>query len=275
LTAPRLSYLGWSGFRLDLPGEAVLYIDPPAGTLRAHPAPACVLLTHGHPEHVDGTRELLAGTRGGTPLTVTASATVCRFLARRYAGAGARLRPVRAGERLELTAGVHARVFGWRHLPLLPPGLGAGMQHVRQLARRPGRALRIVARALAGPLPGAMLGFDLEVAGTRIIAWGEGLHRRCSAAEVAAVTGAQPGGVVLAGVEPGDEQAVGTLLRAAAAHTAVLYEPHALWREAFGMPRAALESLQRTLDAAGIEARRAERDPLPPLGPAGRAPRPA
>ncbi len=275
MTAPRLSYLGWSGFRLDLPGEAVLYIDPPPGTLTPHPAPVCVLLTHGHPEHIDGTRELLAGTSGGTPLTVTASTTVCRYLARRYAGAGVRLRPVHAGERVQLTAGVRARVFGWRHLPLLPPGRGASVQHVRQLASRPGLALRIVARAMAGPLPGAMLGFDLDVAGARIIAWGEGLHRRCTAAEVAAITGEHASAVLLAGVEPGDEQAIGALLRTSGAHTAVLYEPHALWRDAFGMPRAALESLRRTLDAAGIHARRAERELPLPLSPAGRPSVPA
>jgi hypothetical protein len=256
-----LDYLGWSGFRLAAPGGGTILLDPPAGAAIGGSAPLTLLLTHGHPEHVAGSLDYLRWDGDGTSATVLASPAVCRHLERRARRRGVAFRPVRPGERVRLGGGDSVDVFGWRHLPLLPPGLSAKVGHVARLASRPGLAARIALAGVAGPPAGEMLGFRLDLGGQLVVAYGEGLHRRCPAAE-AAMHCCRPSGalllLVLLAVEPEDQECLPELLLAAGAGTAVLYEPHARWRAAFGMPRADLPGLRRALEAVGIRATIAE-----------------
>jgi hypothetical protein len=159
--------------------------------------------------------------------------------------------PILPGDAFGLRAGAHVSVFEWKHLPLLPGGVVPNIAHVIRLASKPMLALRIALAGLLGPAPGPMMGFQIDVCGWRILAYGEGLHRYCI-----------PGGigetpqrtVALVGVEPGDELVIPDLLNVCRVGTALLYEPHANWRRAFGMSRVDLAALRDRITAAGINA---------------------
>ena len=248
-----LRHLGWSGLRIERPAGPVLFIDPPAATM-ADDRPALVLLTHGHPEHVAGTVARLATAVDGQHTVIGASAVVCAHLARRYRGVNATFKPLRPGDRLVLGDGIEVAVFGWRHLPLLPSGIGPALQHVRRLLSRPTLCARIIAAGIRGPRAGPMLGFRLGIGGQRLLVYGEGLHRRSAAAELAAQCRGSEDGTLLVAVEPEDQEFLPALIAASGLRHALLYEPHAHWRDAFGMPRADLALLATALAARGIEA---------------------
>jgi len=245
-------YLGWSGFRIEAPGPRVVLIDPPgAVSLSAH-GPVHILLTHGHPEHVAGARRIIETPGHGPEIQVLASAALCRYLSRRCRRAAVSFEPLAPGDRQVLGESLTLEVFDWRHLPLLPPGAGPALRHLARLLGHPRKALRIITSALGGPLPGPMLGFDLDMGSHRVIAYGEGLHRRCRVADVAVRCRGKPADLLLAGIEPEDQQVVAGLISATGVGDVILYEPHSEWRRAFGMARADLTAIERELSAAGI-----------------------
>ena len=249
--ATRLVWLGWSGFLVTGPGGAALYIDPPAGTTFPADRAAHILITHGHPEHVEGTRAHLRNPARTQPVEVAAGAGVCRHLRRHARHPADRLRVCAPQEHFEL-AGFGVDVFSWHHMPLLPPGLGPKLAHLRALASRPGRALRIVLDGIRGPWPFPMLGFRIvPPGGERILVYGEGLHRMASADVVAAVGRELPADVLLAAVEPEDVDSLPELIARAGARQVALYEAHRPWREGFGMPLADLDALAAVLVRAG------------------------
>lgn len=249
-----LEYLGWSGFRIAGPDGESIFLDPPPEAAIAGDGDLSILLSHGHPEHVGGSLSFLDRDDDGPPAVVVASPSVCRCLTKRTRRANVTFRPVRPGDRVNMGARQTVDVFRWRHLPLLPPGGGAALRHLACLASRPGLAARIVLAGLAGPGVGDMLGFRLGLGGQSIVAYGEGLHRRCPRAEAAAQCRGSPATLLLAAVEPEDEGMLPDLIDATAARRAVLFEPHAGWRDAFGMKRADLSALKRALEARGISA---------------------
>lgn len=253
--ATRLVWLGWSGFRIDGPGGAALYIDPPAGTTFAPDRAAYILITHGHPEHVEGTLAHLRDPARRQPVEVAAGAGVCRHLRRHARHPADRLRVCAPQEHFGL-AGFGVDVFAWHHMPLLPPGLGPKLAHLRALASRPVRALRIVLDGIRGPWPFPMLGFRIaSPAGQRLLVYGEGLHRMADAEVVAAVGRSLPADVLLAAVEPEDIGALPELIARAGAPQVALYEAHRPWREGFDMPLADLDALAATLARAGRNVR--------------------
>ncbi len=249
-----LHYLGWSGFRIAVPGGGSVLIDPPADVAMDGSDPVHLLLSHGHPEHVAGARTYLEHEVDGPVTTVIASPAVCRHLERQTRRRSVTFQPVLAGACVALGGGRSVEAFRWRHLPLLPPGLGAALRHVARLASRPGLAARIALAGLAGSPVGEMLGFRLDLGERVIVAYGEGLHRRCLAAEAAAQCGGASDVLLLVAVEPEDEAALPGLLRSAGVTASILYEPHAGWRDAFGMKRADLGSLCRAMEAVGVRA---------------------
>jgi len=248
-----IEYLGWSGFRIQRPGGRAILLDPPTASALAGDTPAIVLITHAHPEHLAGVRAHLQNQRAAN-VTVYASRPVCRYLTRRARGDCVRLVRLHPGQSCTLDTGARMEVFEWRHLPLLPPGWGAGLRHLGRLLARPGLAARIAGAGLAGPRAGPMLGFRLSVAGRRLVAYGEGLHRRCRARAVLARCGGQADGVLLVAAEPEHLDCLPALVAASGMGHALIYEPHAGWRKAFGMPRADLDALACALAARGVNA---------------------
>lgn len=249
----RVSYLGWSGFRIEGGESPPIFIDPPRDATLPTDRRIVLLLTHGHPEHLGGTHVFLEKGRGGALLC--ASPGLCRYFARRYpSNPDIELHGLRPGDRMPLADGVSAEVFAWRHLPLLPPGLGASLRHIRRLASNPTLAASILRAGFRGPRPGPMLGFRLFVEGESLIAFGEGLHRKCRPQEAAAAAKGCAGGALLAAVEPEDASYLPRLIAATGATRTLLYEPHARWRDAFGLPRADVAALARRLRETGLVA---------------------
>lgn len=250
--AMQITYLDWSGFRIARPDKSLIILDPPAKANLPDDQPLLIFLSHGHPEHLGGTRNYLLRAGAKAQATIIASAAVCRYLSRFVKGDGVVFKPVRPGDQVRLSDDARVDVFRWRHLPLLPPGLMPSVRHIAHLLSNLSLAAKIAWAGLKGPRPKPMLGFHLFLGGWEVLAYGEGLHRHCR--EIVTGRGAL-GTVMLAGVEPGDESAMAALIRASAASETILYEPHAKWRDAFGMPHVDLGALQSALTAQGIAAR--------------------
>jgi len=282
-----VTYLGWSGFRIDRPDGSLLLIDPPAGVSIPADRPLLVFITHGHPEHLGGVRAFLDHVPGNArrehgldssfvarsfrkpgstfrerapadaspaPITVCASADIACYLSRRSRRPCVTFVNAREDERATLADGVDVEIFRWKHLPLLPPGgVVPAAAHLLALASRPLLAARIVRAGIAGPRPDPMLGFRIIAGDIRILAYGEGLHRLCAPAEAAREARGCEGGTLLAAVEPEDAGYLSDLICAAKPGRVFLYEPHARWRDAFQMPRADLCALAAVLRRRGIE----------------------
>jgi len=252
--AIELSYLGWSGFRLTWPDGPQVVLDPPDATSLRPEQETWLLLSHGHPEHVAGAISHLGNEGRTAPVTVVASAPVCRHFERRYGRAKDRFLPCQPGQTVSLP-NLSIDVFSWRHMRLIPPGFKAAFQHVCQVASSPGLAFQIIRKSLWGPRAGAMLGFRLvSKGGPRILWYSEGLHR-LTGADQARRTGQQlESEVLLFAIEPEDLHVITNLLNAVGSPVVIPYEPHRRWREEFGMPVVDLACLVEELQGHGLRA---------------------
>ena len=254
-----LTYLGWSGFVLDFPGAATIFIDPPNDQTMPLDRDITLLITHGHPEHVSGATSWLRNAARKGVGRVVASPGVCRYLKRQSRQAGDNFHPTSAGARLDLP-GLLIDVFPCIHMPLLPPEKGGAATRIRQLARHPRLALSIVVSALKGPLlPGPVLGFRLRPEhGPDILFWGEGMHRGAGLEKIRQTAAALPAQILIAAVEPEDEQLLPDLIAATGTPVTLPYEAHMPWRQGFGMGWADLDALSASLAARNIRTLRAE-----------------
>jgi len=256
--ADALRYLGWSGFVIGArhSGAARFVIDPPRGADLSEPdglgdGPVCLMISHGHPEHVEGAADFLAQSRP-RPADIIASRALCRYLRRRSAQASDRFHPCAPGDRLEVGGGV-VDVFAWRHMPHLPPERHFARAHLAGLARRPGLAARIAWASLIGPAWTPMLGFRLTLpGGLRIMNYGEGLHRLLDEDEARRLSARLPADLLLAAIEPEDLTVYARLCRATGAARIAPFEAHGPWRDAFGLGRVDLEKLHQSLEEAGL-----------------------
>ena len=167
---------------------------------------------------------------------------------------------VEPGQKQDLAPGSSFEVFQWKHMPLLPPGLGAAARHIFHILRHFRAAWRIIRMSLNGPRgPGEMLGYLLRLPeGTNIIIYGEGLHRHSRIEDVATIGRKIPDATLMVATEPEDFAELPQLVVASGAARAVLYEPHRTWRDIFDLPHADLQALQKTMSAAGIPAKTSE-----------------
>lgn len=250
-------YLGWSGFHIFRHEGPHFFIDPPKATVFPDTATTIIFITHGHPEHLGGTLDLLAEYDVGRAVTIIASKVVCRFLAGRGRSASVNFIEVGPGQKRSLAPDMGFEVFQWRHMPLLPPGFAAASRHIVNIVRKFRGAWQIIRMSLQGPRgPGQMLGYLLRLPEeVTVIIYGEGLHRRCSLKEVAAVGAGVEGAMMLVASEPEDFAQLPRLVTASGAGAVILYEPHRQWRDLFCLPHVDMKALQKEMEDAGIVAK--------------------
>jgi len=245
------TYLGWSGFDLRFAGAQPVLIDPPA--MQAIPADRdiCLLITHGHLEHVSGAGMFIAEPGRTGAASVFAAPGVCRYLRRRSRNEADSFQPCRPGE--SYTAGaVTIDVFKCRHASLLPPEKGGALKRIRELLSNPRLAAQIIVDSIGGPLPGPTLGFRLTAPdGRKVLFFGEGLHRQADIDDIANVGKTLSADTLIAAVEPEDIAVMPELVSATGAPTVVPYEAHAPWRQGFAMGCADLDALSSVLTARG------------------------
>ena len=265
-----LAYLGWSGFDLRFPGVPPVLIDPPDAAGVPMDQNICLIVTHGHPEHIAGAAAYLKSRARTGAAHLFASPGICRALKRRCHNAQDVFYPCRPGQTLKLGK-LTLDVFECRHMPLLPPEKGEGLKHLRRIASNPRLAAGILADIARFPFAGPTLGFRLACAHLpNILLFGEGLHRCVARDKIAEIATRLPGDILIAAVEPEDAEAMPDLVSATGALTMVPYEAHAPWRKRFGMPAADLDALCATLQRRGYAIVRTNAHGPVPLPGAGR-----
>lgn len=247
----RLTYQGWSGWLVEPPAgaHASLCFDPAPGQ-RLPAGSLVLLLTHGHPEHVDGTRAHLERA-DRAPVDVVASPGLVEHL-RRAARPEDRFHPVRDGDRARV-GGWELVVFAWDHMSLVPPEPRRAVKQLYHLLSRPRGLAKIAVGGLFGPPHGPMLGYRVgrEGAGEELVYLGEGLHRRTTSRVLADALGSGAP-TLIAGVEPEDEEQIPELLAWHPFERFLAFEPHREWRADFGMRQIDLERLAARLRGAGL-----------------------
>ena len=245
-----LTYHGWSGFTLRYPDAPPLVIDPQADTGIPLDEDVCLVVTHGHPEHISGTAAHLRNKARSGAASVFASPGPCRHLSRR-GGPRVRVHPCLPGA-THRVGDITIDVFRCRHMPLMPPEKGGTRERLRHIVGNPALAASIVADVIRCPLPGPTLGFRFShPGGPAVLFYGEGLHRGAGAGKITAVGRTLPAGILIAAVEPEDAGVMPDLVAATGAAVMVPYEAHAPWRRGFGMPCADLDALAARLERAG------------------------
>lgn len=254
-----VSYLGWSGFEVRFPGAMPILIDPADDAAVPDERDLCLIVTHGHPEHVAGTAAFLKRAGRKAAATVLASPGVCRYLRRRSRNPRDRFLPCRPGAS-HAVGSISIDVFACRHMPFLPPEGGEAIRRLVQVASCPRLAAGIVGEVIRSPLPGPLLGFRLRRPGAAaIVFYGEGLHRRLDHDDVRRTAARLPADVLIAAVEPEDAAVMPQLVSAVGAPLMIAYEAHAPWRNGFAMPLADLGEVSRSIAALGHRAVAAHR----------------
>lgn len=251
----KIDYLGWSGFHIYNDEEPHIYIDPPKGT-RFPSGELIILLTHGHPEHLGGTYDLVKTEPINQKITIIASGTVCKFLKKSLLNNNIGFIKVRPLETHRLSKSTEIISFRWSHMPLLPPGIKAASQHIWHLLKGGIHALNIMKMSLKGPNgAGTMLGYIIKINDQNIIVYGEGLHRQCKVEDVSKVGAIAPSATILVAAEPEDIKELPLLVHASGALKAIIYEPHRPWRDQFQLPHIDLETLMKKISYLGIKVR--------------------
>lgn len=228
-------YFGWSGFEYRWPSGTTFIIDPGEG-LELPDSSFAVFITHGHPEHFSGLLNHLKHKRTNA-ITVIASSSVCKYL-KKKSNFGVHsidqyvvCKPNMAVSYKDLTI----ELFGWKHMPLLPPGIWPAVNHLYKIMSNPRLAVKIATSGLFGPKASPMLGCRILSQGMpAIVHYSEGLHRKVKQSELDATL--QSGDLLFFGIEPEDQDAITSILSKRQIRACFCYEPHKSWRECFGMP---------------------------------------
>lgn len=232
----KITWLGWSGFRLEV-ADKVLLLDAHYGGLQAdQPTPPegwgagadAVIVSHGHYDHCGVVPVLMAR----NPLAPLISSTpILSFAQKRWNVDSTRTHrsPWSDGElRVDHLDGIHIR-----RTPLQSVGLLLRWKLLRR------RSLRVLgAQRDASPSAAPIKAVRVRTPEGTLLHACELLHRRTDYREVAGWLGGQRLELLVAGTEPGEEQAVlrgVTLLRP---RHVVLFSPHQPTRDHFDGARA-------------------------------------
>lgn len=251
----QIQYFGWSGITIqhgsvlvgfDLFGDAV--------TWQAVGGAAATILcaTHGHPEHCGSLRQFVrapeAHSRSGS-IHLVSSPPVVNYLNKGGTLPERNTHPLTNAQRVRI-ADVQITAFGWRHLPLLPPGILPKFEYAAHLLSRPFDFIRIGMSSLRLPANAPTLGFHLRFDdGLTVLNYAEGLHRLTDIREVEWVARTLPADVLLFAVEPEDVDAIPRWLEMLRPSEVFLYEAHRPWRELFRLPYLNLNAYAEHLSA--------------------------
>jgi L-ascorbate metabolism protein UlaG (beta-lactamase superfamily) len=170
-----LTYHGWSGFTLKYPDAPPLVIDAQSDAGIPLHEDVCLVVTHGHPEHITGTAAYLRNKARTGAASVFASPGPCRYLARRGVPRD-RIHPCLPGASHRV-GDITIDVFRCRHMPLMPPEKGGTRARLRHIVGNPALAASIVADVIRCPLPGPTLGFRFShPGGPAVLFYGEYDH---------------------------------------------------------------------------------------------------
>ena len=250
-----LQYFGWSSLVVrccdvsvgfDVSGGRAV-----ADALRAA-ATAVLCVTHGHPDHVAGTRRLMNTGRGDRRLSglhLVSSAPIIGCVSAGNRRADITCHPLCDREAISVN-GVRLTAFCWTHAPLLPAGLGPKLAYVTRFAHRPVDAIGIVHSTVGLPLRAPTLGFHVRFpCGFSLINYAEGLHHRTDPCEVEAVASETRAEMALFAVEPEDVACLPQWADLLSVRWVVLYEAHRPWRERFGLPTVDLHACAHWLSS--------------------------
>ncbi len=252
-------YYGWSGVALqhgdtvvgfDLFGEEVTWdVLPDAAT-------TILCVTHGHPEHCGSLRQFLSAPTARLAQThVVSSAEVTTYVTQGVPIPAHNVHPI-AHRRTVAVGETQVTAFAWKHLPLLPPGVGPKIDYALHLLRRPVELVRIGTAGLRLPMGAPMVGFHVRFAdGTTVLNYAEGLHRVTNPGEVQAVAQHLPAETLLFAVEPEDAEAIPRWIEVLSPATVMLYEAHRPWRQLFQLPYVDLTDYAGTLSTRFQEIR--------------------
>ncbi len=243
----RVTWFGWSTFRLDVPGGPSVVLDPCVTPLLADPHATLAdvagadlfLLTHGHHEHI---KDVPALARRMPDTELIAPAQVREYLV-----------GIRRLGRDRVGLAQPDRTLRWRGLSITPRAfphlgkhdVGGKLAILRRdnpagaawIALRYGpRIARTWLQIREQPEFGPFLAYDIEVAGRRVVFTCEAFTELIDPDEVARWRGDRPVDLAVIGVESGQEAAASRLTDVLGATQSVCCAVHAPFERFYGKP---------------------------------------
>lgn len=244
----KLSWLGWSTFRLDVPGGPSLVVDPCVSPLLddRHAGLSdlddvdAILLTHGHHEHI---KDLGAVVAHLDPVPILAPPQVREYLIAYEQIPRASFVTAVPDETVSF-AGVTVRGWQFPHLPKHDVAGKLGNLRRDNPLGAPLLLLRFWPRIVRSwfainrqPEFGPFMAYDLDVGGRRVVFTCEAFTELLSPDEVARWRDAAgPVDLAVVGVESGQEEAAAALTEVLAPRQAVACPVHATFERFYGKP---------------------------------------
>ncbi|MCO4772998.1 MAG: MBL fold metallo-hydrolase [Deltaproteobacteria bacterium] len=244
----KLQWLGWSTFRLDVPGGPTLLLDPCVSALlddrharlKDLDGADAILLTHGHHEHIKDLAEVV---KHVGPVPILAPTQVREYLIAYRDIPRDRFVTALPGESARI-AGVTVRSWAFPHLP--KHDVKGKLGNLKRdnplgapwlLVRHGPRIVRSWFAIKRQPEFGPFLAYDMDVAGRRVFFTCEAFTELLESETVRSWRrAAGPVDLAVVGVESGQEHAAGRLTEELGAGRSVSCAVHATFERFYGKP---------------------------------------